>query len=47
MKRLHSATEITKDDAKTIQDEKDVQMEVLNAATKNELKELVVYIEKE
>ena len=39
-------TEITKDDAKTVQDEKDIQMEVPNAATEKELKEVVVDIEK-
>ena len=37
MKNDIAVTKMTKDDAKTIQDEKDVQMEVPNAATeKNE-----------
>ena len=37
---VEKATEFTKDNAKTIQDEKDVQMEVLNAATGKNLKML-------
>ena len=41
------ATEITKDDIKTIQDEKDIQIEVPKATTEKELKEVVVDIEKE
>ena len=42
-----TATEITKDDAKTIQDEKDVNMEVPNAGAEWYLKKVVVDIEKE
>ena len=34
---VEKAIKITKDDAKAIQNEKDVQMEVPNAATKNEM----------
>ena len=44
---VEKATEITKDDANTIQDEKDVLMEVSNAATEKELKEVVIDIKKE
>ena len=40
------ALKITKDDAKTIQDEKDNQMVAPNTATEKELKEIVVDIEK-
>ena len=40
------ATEITKDDAKTIQDEKDILMEFLKAATEKEFKEEKLDIEK-
>ena len=43
---LEKAIEITKDDAKTIKDEKDVQMKVPNAATEKELNEVVVDIKK-
>ena len=41
------ASKINKDDAKTIQDEKDVQMEVPNAAAEKGLNEIVVDTEKE
>ena len=44
---VEKAAEITKDDTKTIQDEKDIQMEVPNAATEKELKKVVVDIEQE
>ena len=44
---LEKNTEITKDAAKTIQDEKNVQMEVPNAAIEKEVKEIIVDIEKE
>ena len=44
---VEEAAEITNDDAKTIQIEKDVQMEVPNAANEKELKEVVLDIEKE
>ena len=44
---VDKAAEITKDDAKTIQDEKDVQMKVPNVAIGKELKEFVVDFEKE
>ena len=44
---VEKAAEITKDDVKAIQDKKDVQIEVPNAATEKELKEVVVDIEKE
>ena len=40
-------TEITKDDAKTIQDEKDVLIEVPKAATEKELKEAIFDSEKD
>ena len=39
-------TEITKKNAKTIQDEKDVQIKDLNAAIEKEFKDIVVDIEK-
>ena len=42
---LEKATQVTKDDAKTIQCEKDF-MEVPSAATKKELKYIVLDIEK-
>ena len=41
------ATKNSKDDAKSIQDEEDVQREVPNSATEKELKEVVTDIEKE
>ena len=44
---VEKATEITKNDVKTIQDQKDVQMEVPNEATEKNLKEIVLNIEKE
>ena len=43
---VENATEVTKSDAITIKDEKDIQIKVPNAATEKELKELVVDIEK-
>ena len=52
LKRVHPSsslgekTEITKDDVKTIQDEEDVLIEVPNAATKKESKEVVIDIKK-
>ena len=43
---VEKATEITKNDSKTIQDEKDIQIEALNVATEKESKEVVVYVKK-
>ena len=44
---VDKATKIAKDDAKTIQDEKDIQMEASIAATEKELKDILVNIENE
>ena len=44
---VEKAAEITNDDSKTIQDEKDVQMEVFYAVTEKEWKEVVFDFKKE